>query len=75
MIDHTLGRVLSLFDIDSGLSREWAVPRALSRRATRSKKKSPAVLPDHNAMQRNCLNWTNGNDGFRVVPEAGSPLA
>ena len=37
IVDHTLGRVLDLFDLDAGVVRRWgeAAPAAASRRHTR----------------------------------------
>jgi 4-hydroxy-3-polyprenylbenzoate decarboxylase len=33
MVDHTVGRVLDLFDVDVGIVRRWGEDDALKRRA------------------------------------------
>jgi len=40
MVDHTVGRVLDLFDIDVGLVRRWGEPDAPKARPKKGQKKS-----------------------------------
>ena len=42
MIDHTLGRLLDLFGLDTGTVRRWGEPTAGKRRSQRSRKPRPA---------------------------------
>ena len=39
MIDHTVGRVLDMFDIDAGLVKRWGEPDGSRKSAARAKKK------------------------------------
>ena len=46
MIDHTVGRVLDLFDIDVGVVRRWSEDPELKRRPKDLPKDLPKELPD-----------------------------
>jgi 4-hydroxy-3-polyprenylbenzoate decarboxylase len=41
MVDHTVGRVLDLFDVDVGIVRRWGEDGALKRRAPSLRKIAP----------------------------------
>ena len=41
MVEHTVGRVLDLFDIDIGVVRRWGEDEALKRRSPTLRKVAP----------------------------------